>query len=86
MRRFVGRILRILADIRLAPDVSAYHVGRPSLGLGVGKVPALGHVGGRGDDADGRELLADQLDALAARLVGIRPEQDAALGKGRPVG
>ena len=62
--------------------MSAHHVGRPAFSLGVGKVPALGDVGGRGDDADGGELLADELDTLAARLIGIRPEQDAALGKG----
>jgi hypothetical protein len=57
-----------------ASDVSAYHVSGPAFGLSVGKVPALGHVSGRSDDTDVRQLLADELDTLAARLVGVWPE------------
>ena len=86
LRRFGGAILRILAGIRLALDVSADAVGVPALGLSVGEVPAFGHAGGRGDDADVRQLLADELDALAPGLVGIRPEQDLALGERGPIG
>ena len=86
VRRFGGGILRILADIRLSPDMSAHLVSGPAFGLSVGEVPAFGYACGRGDDADVRQLLADELDALAPGLVGIRPEEDAAVGEGRPVG
>jgi hypothetical protein len=81
-----GRLGRQWLGNGFASDVSAYHVSRPALGLSVGKVPSLGHVSGRGDDADVWQLLADKLDTLATRLIGVRPEEDATPSKGRPVG